>query len=520
MSLFLFVIFIPMFQSSCFKETCAYCYSDISKGLSVYECTLSYCDTHSSFHSLKCGCDLIFYSCLDGEGNVRVSINPEIENQVNENEARELESKLNIRYKNGMRLTQNGVECKHIFASSNIKKTVKKDTASCSSCENKDNLWICLECGNIGCGRKQPGSTGNGHALDHFNKFGHCNSVLLSSIEDNNGDAYCYKCEDFVQNPLALNINVENQSVKKFYDIKDGERISSNHVGLVNEGQNCYASSVLHILDVALKRFDLSSHQELCFNIPTFCICCQLIKVLNEMKTAKNEKKSIRIKEFLASFFIKQPSFSFTKQQDCAEFFTLLLDEIELYEKEMTISNVTDTFKYEIEEKIKCCECSFKRSTTNQGVVLYAPFSSSVKSSVEKAIGISAPNSDRKCNNCECGLIMCSKVTFNKLPEYLVVYMNRNTIEGNDNVKIADLTDPKSFYIDLDHSCFSFELVGAVIHKGDNITEGHYTWFCKDDEKFIEVNDADVVSADESLSHTGSMFLYRTRKVTEKNKRQ
>jgi len=39
----------------------------------------------------------------------------------------------------------------------------------CSQCELSSNLWLCLTCGNLGCGRKNhDGSGGNGHALSHF----------------------------------------------------------------------------------------------------------------------------------------------------------------------------------------------------------------------------------------------------------------------------------------------------------------------------------------------------------------
>ena len=35
------------------------------------------------------------------------------------------------------------------------------DLSQCSSCDLKENLWLCLECGNLGCGRQQYGSVRN-----------------------------------------------------------------------------------------------------------------------------------------------------------------------------------------------------------------------------------------------------------------------------------------------------------------------------------------------------------------------
>ncbi len=53
----------------------------------------------------------------------------------------------------------------------------------CHDCEKSENLWMCLVCGNIGCGRKQfDGSGGNNHGIDHFQKTGHAVSCKLGTI--------------------------------------------------------------------------------------------------------------------------------------------------------------------------------------------------------------------------------------------------------------------------------------------------------------------------------------------------
>jgi len=50
-------------------------------------------------------------------------------------------------------------------------------------CDLKENLWLCLTCGSLGCGRKQVGGLdGNGHALSHFNESQHSVSVKLGTI--------------------------------------------------------------------------------------------------------------------------------------------------------------------------------------------------------------------------------------------------------------------------------------------------------------------------------------------------
>ena len=109
--------------------------------------------------------------------------------------------------------------------------------AHCSSCDLKENLWLCLTCGSLGCGRQQYGGVGgNGHGLAHFKSTGHGVSVKLGTItpEGNAGvslpclrmelerfifsDIYCYICNDARLDPelashLAIfGINVETQT--------------------------------------------------------------------------------------------------------------------------------------------------------------------------------------------------------------------------------------------------------------------------------------------------------------------
>lgn len=61
-----------------------------------------------------------------------------------------------------------------------VKLTVSQ---TCSSCELGSNLWLCLTCGMVNCGRQQFGGIGgNGHALEHFQEMGHGVGVKLGTI--------------------------------------------------------------------------------------------------------------------------------------------------------------------------------------------------------------------------------------------------------------------------------------------------------------------------------------------------
>lgn len=48
-------------------------------------------------------------------------------------------------------------------------KIAEKAMAHCEDCDLKANLWLCMTCGHLGCGRKYyDGSGGNNHASEHF----------------------------------------------------------------------------------------------------------------------------------------------------------------------------------------------------------------------------------------------------------------------------------------------------------------------------------------------------------------
>lgn len=60
----------------------------------------------------------------------------------------------------------------------------------CSVCDSADDLWICLVCGNAGCGRYK-----GGHAKEHFKKTGHNFSLELETqyIWDYADDAWVHR---------------------------------------------------------------------------------------------------------------------------------------------------------------------------------------------------------------------------------------------------------------------------------------------------------------------------------------
>ncbi|KAF7233372.1 hypothetical protein EG68_06928 [Paragonimus skrjabini miyazakii] len=64
----------------------------------------------------------------------------------------------------------------------------------CSQCDHKDELWACLTCYTLGCGRYA-----NSHMLEHFSSTDH--PIVLSFADLS---CWCYKCESYVNSPVLM----------------------------------------------------------------------------------------------------------------------------------------------------------------------------------------------------------------------------------------------------------------------------------------------------------------------------
>ena len=73
---------------------------------------------------------------------------------------------------------------------------VGRDIAQCLKCELKSNIWVCLQCGHLGCGRpNHVRSGGTSHAVEHFEETGHCIAAELGTIQpDGRASVHCYRC--------------------------------------------------------------------------------------------------------------------------------------------------------------------------------------------------------------------------------------------------------------------------------------------------------------------------------------
>ncbi|KAJ5661796.1 uncharacterized protein N7477_009412 [Penicillium maclennaniae] len=76
------------------------------------------------------------------------------------------------------------------FRKSGMAADGDQEPAECSVCHTEDNLWACLICGTVGCGRYD-----GAHAFDHWKATAHAFAIDLNSqrVWDYVGDAYVHR---------------------------------------------------------------------------------------------------------------------------------------------------------------------------------------------------------------------------------------------------------------------------------------------------------------------------------------
>jgi ubiquitin carboxyl-terminal hydrolase 5/13 len=90
--------------------------------------------------------------------------------------------------------------CEHTLTldQTGAQKIAAMNLAHCGECELSANLWLCMTCGHLGCGRKNyDGSGGNEHAVNHFDQTAHPLVCKLGTITpEGKASIYCYACND------------------------------------------------------------------------------------------------------------------------------------------------------------------------------------------------------------------------------------------------------------------------------------------------------------------------------------
>ncbi|KAF6792675.1 ubiquitin carboxyl-terminal hydrolase [Colletotrichum sojae] len=306
--------------------------------------------------------------------------------------------------------------CEHILLMQQTEsQTIQSgDLGHCSACDLHENLWLCLECGNLGCGRKQMGGTdGNSHALAHSTQSGHGVAVKLGSITpEGTADVYCYKCdEERVDGDLGQHLGhwgiilAEQQKTEKSltemqieqnlrWDFSmttgDGRELKplfgAGLTGLKNLGNSCYLASIIQCLfdtPAFRSRYFLPNRQLPVVQEPAADLETQLRKMADGLLSgryskpesdvaASDQTPEIPHQRGLAPAMLKHligrghTEFSTMRQQDAFELLQHIFKLISRSQHPSDLGDPTQPFRFVLEQRLQCLGCNKVRYTTNE----------------------------------------------------------------------------------------------------------------------------------------------------------
>ncbi|KAI9683679.1 MAG: hypothetical protein M1829_004984 [Trizodia sp. TS-e1964] len=279
-----------------------------------------------------------------------------------------------------------------------------QDLGHCYMCDLKENLWLCLQCGNLGCGREQfRGVRGNSHALAHRDATDHPVAVKLGSITpEGTADVYCYSCNDDMKDPelgphlanwgliLAEREKTEksltemqieqNHSWEFSMTTEDGKELTplfgKGFTGLKNIGNSCYLASVLQCLfslENFGSRYNLPDHSPPVTSSPAEDLETQLRKIADGLLSGRysfagegylaSEYPQETYQKGLAPSMFKHligrghPEFSTMRQQDAFELLLHLLKLITRSNHPGPLTDPVKDFRFLMEQRLQCLSC-------------------------------------------------------------------------------------------------------------------------------------------------------------------
>lgn len=300
------------------------------------------------------------------------------------------------------------------------------------NCDMRENLWLNLSDGFIGCGRKNwDGSGGCGAALTHYEQTGkkYPLAVKLGTITAKEGDVFSYAADEddlvvdkYLSSHLAhFGINIQNlkKTDKSMNELQVGLNMSydfdaitekgktlvpisgAGYIGFTNLGNSCYINSVLQLLlalpEMQSRYFDAAENIFSTSMVPSEDFAVQMAKVATAILSDRYKRNvsietgekdlhgiDIRPSTFRALVGRGHAAFSTQEQQDAVEYLQHLLDYMKRSEH-ATKSRIgplfpdkpnsellasPSLFQFSFQDRIECLQSHKVRYLTRDDLIL------------------------------------------------------------------------------------------------------------------------------------------------------
>lgn len=418
-----------------------------------------------------------------GSYNVVLSSNDSAEKPSFISRILNAKSQVSIDQTHSWELTINS--CDHIrqFAPSSMDKTLKIDLLNgvqCKDCSLTQNLWLCLHCGNIGCGREQVGIEGHSHALTHYeDNRTHALAVKLGSLSATTNDVYCYSCDEEVKftdtnqlHEILLNIyhidllSITQAKEKTLTELQVEQNLQWDFrmtdsqgkglillpngarygLGLQNLGNSCYMNSVLQVLfhdkewvqSLIEEYGGIEFPRDIMF--PATSLRCQWIKLYRAMVLEPEMyPNGVKLTTFKRCISKGNKEFESQRQQDAMEFFTFVMDRVE------SVSKMT---QFMLVDKLKCTKCGKVKYTEqiSNSIQVSLPEDSSTENIdlTEQLNHYFRDNSEDiqfDCPSCKETVKGIKQLSMSTGPDFLVLNVMRMQIDKT-NWTVKKTSDP------------------------------------------------------------------------------
>ncbi|KAI5192557.1 hypothetical protein NECID01_1989 [Nematocida sp. AWRm77] len=327
--------------------------------------------------------------------------------------------------------------------------SVYYSSSTCSLCCLHANLWMCVWCGLIFCGKMHYYCNGNSHAAEHFETTGHTLFVGLDTSTSAQPPAlvYCCLCERFVQSTLFCDLlfsfchflegcflcNSEKLSLPQTQDCKHCENFKNKQIvrkecweekgGIDNSEHVSHIASTLYAVSFCIwsttpsrilpnRAAGDAGREEASFGDVFRAGMGKLL-----VQYAQGSWGRVCIDTLLQALQEMSPYDEEKQPQDVARFYRNLIALIKKRDEKEDFSFLSDMFHLCLHSYIKCISCKDQKEKVERTSVIYLK----PKQSIEEFFSIKQLDAECRCS----ATSRTVKTFFTEKPEVITVRMKK-----------------------------------------------------------------------------------------------